>query len=71
MLNPHSLRRLENSISYVVKLELWLCGELDIDEQELLHIFSSFQSRMAVIQAIAWPSEDVDSDPVDASALEQ
>lgn len=58
-------KRLQRSVSAVIGLELWLIGELDIDEQELTHLFSSLQARMAVIQAIIWPSDD---EPLDAEA---
>jgi len=49
--------RMERTLSQVIGLELWLIGELELSERELLDLFSSIQTRMSVIQAIAWPSE--------------
>jgi len=49
---------MEQSLSNLIGLELWLIGELELNEQELTHLFSSLQARMAVVQAIAWPSDD-------------
>lgn len=71
MLNPHSLRRLEQSVSAMLQLELWLACELELSERDLLHLFSSLQTRMSVIQAIAWPSEDAEGSDVDASDVAQ
>jgi len=50
--------RLEQSVSHLIGLELWLIGELDLSDAELLHHFSSLQARMSVVQAIAWHSDD-------------
>jgi len=50
--------RLEKSLSHLIGLELWLTGELDLTNADLLHHFSSLQARMSVVQAIAWPSDD-------------
>lgn len=60
MFTPHMRNRLEATISTVIGLELWLTGELDLTDQELTHLFSSLQARMAVIQAIAWPDSEAD-----------
>jgi len=51
-------KRLEQSLSHLIGLELWLIGELDLANADLLHHFSSIQARMSVVQAIAWPSDD-------------
>jgi len=45
-------------VNHLIGLELWLIGELDLSNADLLHSFSSIQARMAVIQAIAWPSDE-------------
>jgi len=65
-MNSTQRKRLQDSLSHLIGLELWLIGELELDEQELLHHFSSLQSRMAVVQAIAWHS---DEDGLDDAAL--
>jgi len=62
--------RMERSISHLIGLELWLIGELDLTEQELLHLFSSLQARMAVVQAIAWRSDEEPSEGAAGSAVE-
>jgi len=57
MLTAMQRIRMQRTISAVIGLELWLTGELDLDNAELLDLFSSLQARMSVVQAIAWPSE--------------
>jgi len=61
------------TIDHVIGLELWLTGELDLTNAELLHLFSAIQARMSVVQAIAWPDSEEDGSEVvdDDSAAEQ
>jgi len=70
--------KLQRMLDHLIGLELWLTGELELNEQELLHHFSSLQARMAVVQAIAWPSDadlaaedDAASDEADSSERNQ
>jgi len=61
-MNAVQRQRMETSLSHLIGLELWLIGELDLSERELLHLFSSLQTRMSVVQAIAWPSDKDSAD---------
>jgi len=63
-------KRLESSLSHLIGLELWLIGELDLNQQELTHHFSSLQARMQVVQALPWPSDDDSTDGLEDEDFE-